>query len=134
MRNEEIIIIVVLIFFILFLLNNNHHKENYNELLVDSQNNNQICSDKNKLYQNLTTKVPTISSFLTDNNFIKENDNLCMCPMDYNPIDCNGKMYDNDCSARCAGEDLSMCSRNSNNINYFIDEESNNNLDMLYVL
>jgi hypothetical protein len=30
--------------------------------------------------------------------------------MDYNPIDCNGRIYDNQCAANCAKEDLSKCS------------------------
>ena len=61
-----------------------------------------------------------------------------MCSAVYDPVDCNGRIYNNDCSARCAGEDLSKCTVKTfnlfdnnldYNINSLITDESYNKLD-----
>ena len=126
MRTSEIIIIVILIFLILFFLNNNQ-KENYNQLVVnvEEQQNNKICLDK-KIYNNLITTELTKNYDSIQDELLKENDNSCMCPMDYNPIDCDGRIYDNQCAAKCAGEELSKCSSKTfnifdNNLDYHIN-------------
>jgi hypothetical protein len=151
MRTEEFIIIVILIFFILFFLNKNKN-ENYDELSInyEKEDSNKICFDKNKLYgnyyndskpdfnlikpvqkdDNLIKPVQKDDNLIKpvqkDDNLIKpvqKDDNLCMCSAVYDPVNCNGRIYDNLCAARCAKENLSKCSSKTWNI---ID---NNNLD-----
>jgi hypothetical protein len=38
----------------------------------------------------------------------------CICPMNVNPVTCNGNRYDNECKANCAGENIKNCKK----INY----------------
>ena len=76
--------------------------------------------DNDKLYRNFNNySIPDLNLIQTEQN----DDNLCMCSAIYDPIDCNGRIYDNLCDAKCAKENLSECSNKTWNI---VD---NNNLD-----
>jgi hypothetical protein len=66
-----------------------------------------------------TSKCIPVTNFIDYGKDKKNKDNnLCMCTMDYNPVNCNGNIYGNSCAARCAGEDTSKCIPVTNFIDY----------------